>query len=75
MINKPKLMLIGAVTALLAGGSSLALAQTAPTTGGAPPADTYRLPNGAAAYIPLGHHTLYMSAKRSHHKGTLKTSR
>ena len=48
MINKSKLMLIGAVTALLVSGASLALAQTAPTTGGA--FDLYRLPNGGPAY-------------------------
>jgi len=67
MINKSKLMLIGTVTALLAGGSSLGFAQTAPTTGGSS-ADVYRLPNGAPAYTPSGHHGLYMSAKGSHHK-------
>ncbi len=36
MINKSKLMLIG-VTALLAGGSSLAMAQNGLPTGGYPP--------------------------------------
>ena len=67
MINKSKLMLIGTVTALLVGGIfSPALAQTAPTTGGV--FDLYRLPNGAPAYKPIGSHTLYMSAKGSHHK-------
>ena len=50
-----------AATALLASGISLALAQTAPTTGGSPPAELYpsaisgdlaivRTPSGAAAY-------------------------
>ncbi len=37
MINKSKLMLIGIVTALLAGGSSLAMAQNGLPTGGYPP--------------------------------------
>ena len=37
MINKSKLMLIGTVTALLAGGSSLAMAQNGAPTGGYPP--------------------------------------
>ena len=50
-----------AATALLASGISLALAQTAPTTGGSPSAELYpsaisgdlaivRTPSGAAAY-------------------------
>ena len=58
MINKSKLMLIGTVTVLLAGGSSLGFAQTAPTTGGSS-ADVYRLPNGAAAYVPSTYRHLY----------------
>jgi hypothetical protein len=58
MINKSKLMLIGTVTALLAGGSSLGFAQTAPTTGGSS-ADVYRLPNDAAAYVPSTYQHLY----------------
>jgi hypothetical protein len=58
MINKSKLMPIGIVTALLAGGSSLGFAQTAPTTGGSS-ADVYRLPNGAAAYVPSTYRHLY----------------
>jgi hypothetical protein len=66
MINKSKLMLVGIVTALLASSTSLALAQTAPTTGGV--FDTYTAPSGAPAYKPIGRDTLYMSAKVSHHK-------
>jgi len=37
MINKSRLILIGTVTALLAGGSSLAMAQNGAPTGGYPP--------------------------------------
>jgi hypothetical protein len=48
MINKSKLMLIGTVTVLLASSASLALAQTAPTTGGA--FDVYTSPGGLPAY-------------------------
>jgi streptogramin lyase len=69
-------------TALLASGASLVSAQTAPTTGGSPPVDITRQPNGAAAYTtqsniqagtrsPRHHKKMYMSAKGSHHK-TLK---
>jgi hypothetical protein len=68
-----------AIVALLFGGTSLALAQTAPTTGGSPPAAVTTGLNGAAAYkatTPSAHATkhhkkMYMSAKGSHHK-TLK---
>ena len=37
MINKSKLVLIGTVTALLAGGASVAMAQNGVPTGGYPP--------------------------------------
>jgi hypothetical protein len=65
-------------TALLAGGISVALAQTAPTTGGAPPADVVKAPSGAAAYTgskapTVKHHKkMFMSAKSSHKHKSMK---
>jgi hypothetical protein len=65
-------------TALLAGGLSVALAQTAPTTGGAPPADVTKTPSGAAAYTgskspAIKHHKkMFMSAKSSHKHKSMK---
>jgi hypothetical protein len=65
-------------TALLAGGISVALAQTAPTTGGAPPADVVKTPSGAAAYTgskapAVKHHKkMFMSAKNTHKHKNLK---
>ena len=66
MINKSKLMLIGTVTALLAGGSSLAMAQYAQYGGpnGSQPLVT--APAGGPAYAPVApgpgylayHHTI-----------------
>jgi hypothetical protein len=69
---------LAVVTALLAGGISVALAQTAPTTGGAPPADVVKTPSGAAAYTgskapAIKHHKkMFMSAKSSHKHKSMK---
>jgi hypothetical protein len=63
MINKSKLTLVGIAIAMLASSTSLALAQTAPTTGGV--FDTYRLPNGAPAYKPQPN---IQAAAPKHHK-------
>lgn len=67
-----------AIVALLFGGSSLALAQTAPTTGGSPPANVTTGPTGAPAYTSgqtapsahaaTQHKKTHMSAKSGHHK-------
>ena len=50
MINKSKLMLIGTVTALLAGGSSLAMAQQYGGPNGSQP--LVMAPAGGPAYAP-----------------------
>jgi hypothetical protein len=78
MINRSKLMLIGAVTALLTGGASLAIAQNGIPTGGYPPvmggaggnpavAGSAYFPEGRSSYVtsvPIKHHKkIYMSAK------------
>ena len=65
-----------AIVALLCGGTSLALAQTAPTTGGSPPAAVTSGAGGAPAYqagTPSAHATkphkkMHLSAKGQHHK-------
>ena len=65
-----------AIVALLCGGTSLALAQTAPATGGSPPAGVTSGPNGALAYqgaSPSAHATkhhkkMHMSANSQPHK-------
>ena len=66
-----------AIIALLVGGTSLALAQTAPTTGGSPPANVTTGPTGVPSYTPgrtakAGHATkhkkMHMSAKGKQHK-------
>jgi hypothetical protein len=66
-----------AIVALLFGGTSLALAQTTPTTGPSPPANITTGPNGAPAYTSghtaqTGHATkhkkMHMSAKGQQHK-------
>jgi hypothetical protein len=67
-----------AVVALLFGGSSLALAQTPPTTGASPPANITTGPGGAPAYTSgqtapskhaaTHHKKTHMSAKSSHPK-------
>jgi hypothetical protein len=73
-----------AVVALLVGGTSLAIAQNGPPTGGYPPvaggaagnpaAPGPNLKSGAArSHHGTKHHKMYMSAKGGHHK-TLKTS-
>ena len=51
MINKSKLMLIGTVTALLAGGSSLAMAQQYGGPNGSQPLVT--APAGGPAYARI----------------------
>ena len=68
-----------AATALLASGISLAVAQTAPSTGGSPRAELYasgvsgdlviiRTPNGAAAYAgttaPVTRHQAIVQRKQ-----------
>jgi hypothetical protein len=72
MIYKSKLMLIGTVAALLAGGTSLAMAQNGDLAASSISGDlvVVRTPNGAAAYVPYA--AAHVSANRSHHKG--KTS-
>ena len=50
MINKSKLMLLGTVTALLAGGSSLAMAQQYGGPNGSQP--LVMAPAGGPAYAP-----------------------
>ena len=66
-----------AIVALLFGGTSLALAQTAPTTGGSPPANVTTGPTGVPSYAPgqtgkastaTKHHKMHMSAKGQPHK-------
>jgi hypothetical protein len=52
MINKSKLMLIGTVTALLAGGSSLAMAQYAQYGGPNGSQLLVTAPAGGPAYAP-----------------------
>lgn len=63
-----------AIVALLFGGTSLALAQTPPTTGPNPPANVTAAPTGGAAYTPTAktgratthHNKMQMSAKSNH---------
>lgn len=72
-----------AIAALLFGGTSLALAQTPPTTGPQPPANVTAAPTGGAAYTgskatPSRHAAkhnkkMFMSAKGSHHKSSKLT--
>jgi hypothetical protein len=54
MRNKSKLMLIGTVTALLAGGSSLAMAQYAQYGGPNGSQLLVTAPAGGPAYAPTG---------------------
>ena len=64
-----------AIVALLFGGTSLAFAQTAPTTGGSPPAGVTSGPNGApahqgatsSAHATKHHKKMHMSAKSQPH--------
>jgi hypothetical protein len=70
MINKSKLMLIGTVTALLAGGSSLAMAQNGLPTGGYPPVMGGAGGNPAVpgpAYFPYGRSSYVTTASAYHH--------
>lgn len=77
------------VAALLVGGTSLAVAQNGPATGGEPPiaggaaggpaTPGAATPNNLRAATPSQHATrhhrkLYMSAKGIHHKGTMKAA-
>jgi hypothetical protein len=72
-----------AIVALLFGGTSLALAQTAPTTGSAPPAAVMSGPTGAPAYQPgtpsahatKHHKKMHMSAKSQPHKKMYMSTR
>ncbi len=67
-----------AIVALLFGGTSLALAQTPPTTGPNPPANVTAAPTGGAAYTSgpsantghavTQHKKMHTSAKSSKHK-------
>ena len=77
-----------AVIALLAGGTSLAMAQNGPPSGGQPPVQSTAPspylqsaapPTGASSRTRIAHrqttkhhNKMYMSAKGSHHKATLK---
>jgi hypothetical protein len=72
-----------AIIALLIGGASLAVAQNGPATGGQPPiaggaAGNSATPGPSLQKATPSHHAtrhhkrMYMSAKGSHHKGTLK---
>jgi hypothetical protein len=76
-----------AVVALLVGGTSLAMAQSGPPTGGPPgpgvisgaPQSTAQTPTGAASGTRIAHRQttkhhkkMFMSAKGSHHKAILK---
>jgi hypothetical protein len=71
-----------AIVALLVGGTSLAIAQNGPPTGGYPPAGSAagnpaapgpNLQAGTRAHHASKHHKkMYMSAKGSHHHKTLK---
>ena len=70
MINKSKLMLIGTVTALVAGGSSLAMAQNGLPTGGYPPVMGGAGGNPAvsgSAYFHEGRSSYVTSATEYHH--------
>jgi len=69
MINKSKLMLIGTVTALVAGGSSLAMAQNGLPTGGYPPVmgGAGGNPVSGSAYFPEGRSSYVTSATEYHH--------
>jgi hypothetical protein len=72
-----------AVVALLFGGTSLALAQTPPTTGPQAPANIGAAPAGGAGYTgnqaaPSRHAAkhnkkIFLSAKGTHHKGSKLT--
>jgi hypothetical protein len=71
MINKSKLVLIGTVTALLAGGSSLAMAQNGPPTGGYPPVMGGAGGNPAVpgtAYFPQGSGPSYVTSVAAYHQ-------
>jgi 3'-phosphoadenosine 5'-phosphosulfate (PAPS) 3'-phosphatase len=67
-----------AIVALLFGGTSLALAQTAPTTGGSPPAGVVNTPGGPGyasgqtgqAGHAAKHKKMHMSANGKQHKKT-----
>ena len=77
MISKSKFVLIGTVTALLAGGSSLAMAQNGIPTGGYPsvmggaggnpavPGPAY-FPDGRPSYVASG--TTYRQSIKHHKK-------
>jgi hypothetical protein len=70
-----------AVVALLFGGTSLALAQTPPTTGPQEPANISAVPAGGAGYTgnQAARHAakhnkkIFLSAKGTHHKGSKLT--
>lgn len=74
------------VAALLVGGTSLAMAQNGPATGGEPPVaggaagnpattgPDYLRPATPSHHATRRHKKLYMSAKGIHHKGALKTA-
>jgi hypothetical protein len=73
-----------AIIALVVGGTSLAVAQTAPTTGGSPPANVTTGPTGVPSYTPgqtakSGHATkhrkMHMSAKSQPHKKMYMSAR
>ena len=66
MINKSKLMLIGTVTALLAGGSSLAMAQYAQYGGPNGSQLLVTAPAGGPAYAGPGHVAYHHTIK--HHR-------
>ena len=69
---KSKLVLIGAVTALLAGGSSLAMAQNGNPTGGYPPVMGGAGGNPAVpgfAYFPEGRPN-YVTSGSAYHQST-----
>jgi len=70
MINKSKLMLIGTVTALLAGGSSLAMAQYGSPTGYGGPNGSSPLvtaPAGGPAYAPAAPGPGYVTSGTAYH--------
>jgi hypothetical protein len=70
MISKSKLVLIGTVTALLAGGSSLAMAQNGIPTGGYPPVMGGAGGNPAVpgpAYFPDGRPS-YVASGTTYHQ-------
>lgn len=70
---KSKLVLIGAVAALLAGGSSLAVAQNGFPTGGYPPVMGGAGGNPAVpgpAYFPQGSGSNYVTSASASHQPT-----